>query len=204
MGRVGRWVVGHSYICYGPLISRCTTVLYEGKPIGTPDAGAFWRVISEYNVKSFFTAPTAFRAIRCEDPSGEFIKKYDISCLNALYLAGERCDPATLHWAQEQLQIPVIDHWRQTETGWPMAANLMGSCPVAIKAGSPARAVPGFDIQVMDEQGNNMAAGESGMIMVKLPMPPGTLSTLWQNDQRYIDAYLRKIDGYYLTGGRLS
>lgn len=194
------WVVGHSYICYGPLINRCTTVVFEGKPIGTPDAGTFWRVINEYNVKSFFTAPTAFRAIRGCDPDGEFIKKYDISCLNALFLAGERCDPATLHWAQEQLNIPVVDHWWQTETGWPMASNLLGAAPCEIKAGSPARAVPGYDIQILNAEGEQVKKGESGMIMAKLPLPPGTLSTLWQNDQRYVDAYLSQVDGYYLTG----
>lgn len=194
------WVVGHSFICYGPLISRAATVVFEGKPIGTPDAGTFWRIISEYNVKSFFTAPTAFRALRGCDPEGEFIKKYDISCLSALYLAGERCDPATLHWAQKQLNIPVIDHWWQTETGWPMAANLVGCCPSAIKAGSPARAVPGFDVQIVNECGDQVPQGESGMIVAKLPLPPGTLPTLWNNNQRYFDAYLSQIEGYYLTG----
>lgn len=194
------WVVGHSFICYGPLINRSATVVFEGKPIGTPDAGTFWRVISEYNVKSFFTAPTAFRALRGCDPDGEFIKKYDISCLNALYLAGERCDPATLHWAQEQLQIPVIDHWWQTETGWPMASNLLGSCPSEVKAGSPARAVPGYDVQIVDEFGEQVKQGESGMIVAKLPLPPGTLPTLWKNNDRFYDAYLSQIEGYYLTG----
>ncbi|MDP2559890.1 propionyl-CoA synthetase [Psychrobium sp. 1_MG-2023] len=194
------WVVGHSYICYGPLINRCTTIVFEGKPIGTPDAGTFWRIISEYQVKSFFTAPTAFRAIRGCDPDGDFIKQYDISCLSALYLAGERCDPATLTWAQEQLQIPVVDHWWQTETGWPMAANLIGACPVPIKAGSPARAVPGFNIEIVDSAGEPVVKGESGMIVVKLPLPPGTLPTLWQNNQRYYDAYLSQVEGYYLTG----
>jgi len=194
------WVVGHSYICYGPLINRCTTVVFEGKPIGTPDAGTFWRVIEEYQVKSFFTAPTAFRAIRGCDPDGEFIKKYDLSSLNALFLAGERCDPATLEWAQAQLNIPVVDHWWQTETGWPMASNLLGSAPCDIKAGSPARAVPGYEIEILNAEGEAVATGESGMIMAKLPLPPGTLSTLWQNDQRYVDAYLSQVDGYYLTG----
>jgi len=194
------WVVGHSYICYGPLINRATTVVFEGKPIGTPDAGTFWRVINEYQVKTFFTAPTAFRAIRGCDPQGEFIKKYDISCLKALFLAGERCDPATLQWAQEQLDIPVIDHWWQTETGWPMASNLLGASPCEVKAGSPARAVPGYDIEILNAEGQPVARGESGMIMAKLPLPPGTLSTLWQNDQRYVDAYLSQVEGYYLTG----
>ena len=194
------WVVGHSFICYGPLINRSTTVVFEGKPIGTPDAGTFWRIISEYNVKSFFTAPTAFRALRGCDPDGEFIKKYDISCLNALYLAGERCDPATLHWAQEQLEIPVIDHWWQTETGWPMASNLLGSCPSPIKAGSPARAVPGYDVQVVDDTGQQVKQGESGMIVAKLPLPPGTLPTLWNNNQRFYEAYLSQIEGFYVTG----
>lgn len=194
------WVVGHSFICYGPLINRSTTVVFEGKPIGTPDAGTFWRIISEYNVKSFFTAPTAFRALRGCDPDGEFIKKYDISCLNALYLAGERCDPATLHWAQEQLEIPVIDHWWQTETGWPMASKLLGSCPSPIKAGSPARAVPGYDVQVVDDTGQQVKQGESGMIVAKLPLPPGTLPTLWNNNQRFYEAYLSQIEGFYVTG----
>jgi len=194
------WVVGHSYICYGPLINRCTTVLFEGKPVGTPDAGTFWRVIEEYQVKSFFTAPTAFRAIKCIDPEGELIKKYDLSCLNALYLAGERCDPATLSWAQDKLKVPVVDHWWQTETGWSIAANLLGSCPAPIKAGSPSRPVPGYNVEVVDLNGEQVAAGESGMIVIKLPLPPGTLATLWQNDQRYYDAYLSQIEGYYLTG----
>jgi len=194
------WVVGHSFICYGPLLNRCTTVVFEGKPIGTPDAGTFWRIISEYQVKSFFTAPTAFRALCGCDPNGDFIKAYDISCLKALFLAGERCDPATLRWAQQQLDIPVIDHWWQTETGWPMASNLLGSAPCDIKPGSPARAVPGYDIQILDGQGQQVNAGESGMIMAKLPLPPGTLTTLWQNDQRFIDTYLSQVEGYYLTG----
>lgn len=194
------WVVGHSYICYGPLINRSTTVLFEGKPIGTPDAGTFWRVIEEYNVKSFFTAPTAFRAIKGVDPDGSFIKKYDLSSLSALYLAGERCDPATLSWAQEQLKVPVVDHWWQTETGWSIAANLMGACPAPVKAGSPSRPVPGYKVEVLDPLGNPVATGESGMIMIKLPLPPGTLPTLWQNNDRYYDAYLSQIEGYYLTG----
>ncbi|NRA83950.1 MAG: propionyl-CoA synthetase [Gammaproteobacteria bacterium] len=194
------WVVGHSFICYGPLINGSTTVLFEGKPIGTPDAGTFWRVIEEYQVKSFFTAPTAFRAIKGIDPDGDFIKKYDLSCLSALYLAGERCDPATLTWAQDKLQVPVIDHWWQTETGWPVAANLLGSCPAPVKAGSPSRPVPGYEVEVVDPSGEKVATGESGMIVIKLPLPPGTLPTLWQNDQRYFDAYLSQIDGYYLTG----
>jgi len=194
------WVVGHSYICYGPLINRCTTVLFEGKPVGTPDAGTFWRVIEEYQVKSFFTAPTAFRAIKGIDPEGLLIDKYDISCLNALYLAGERCDPATLSWAQEKLKIPVVDHWWQTETGWSIAANLLGSCPAPIKAGSPTRAVPGYNVAVLDSNGDPVPAGQSGLIVIKLPLPPGTLPTLWQNNQRYYDAYLSQFEGYYLTG----
>ncbi|NRA55267.1 MAG: propionyl-CoA synthetase [Gammaproteobacteria bacterium] len=194
------WVVGHSYICYGPLINRCTTVLFEGKPVGTPDAGTFWRVIEEYQVKSFFTAPTAFRAIKGIDPEGLLIDKYDISCLNALYLAGERCDPATLSWAQKKLKIPVVDHWWQTETGWSIAANLLGSCPAPIKAGSPTRAVPGYNVAVLDSDGEPVPAGQSGLIVIKLPLPPGTLPTLWQNNQRYYDAYLSQFDGYYLTG----
>ena len=194
------WVVGHSYICYGPLINRSTTVLFEGKPIGTPDAGIFWRVIEEYQVKSLFTAPTAFRAIRAADPEGKLIDKYDLSCLNALYLAGERCDPATLIWAQDKLKVPVVDHWWQTETGWSIAANLLGSCPAPIKAGSPSRPVPGYNVEVVDASGAKVAAGESGMIVIKLPLPPGTLPTLWQNNGRYYDAYLSQVEGYYLTG----
>jgi propionyl-CoA synthetase len=194
------WVVGHSYIVYAPLIYGCTTILYEGKPVGTPDASAFWRVISQHKVACLFTAPTAFRAIRREDPSGELLRQHDISSLKALYLAGERCDPDTLHWAGEQLKVPVIDHWWQTESGWPMAANPMGIEQMEVKAGSPTVAVPGYDIRVLDDEGNEVPRGQSGNIMVKLPLPPGNLPSLWGNQQRFYDAYLSRFEGYYLTG----
>jgi propionyl-CoA synthetase len=194
------WVVGHSYIVYAPLLHGCTSILYEGKPIGTPDAGAFWRVIDQHKVNCLFTAPTAFRAIRREDPSGELLSRHDISSLRALYLAGERCDPDTLHWAENQLKVPVIDHWWQTESGWPMAANPMGIEHMKVKAGSPTVAVPGYDIRVLDDEGREMPRGQSGNIMVKLPLPPGNLSTLWGNQQRFYDAYLSRFKGYYLTG----
>jgi propionyl-CoA synthetase len=194
------WVVGHSYIVYAPLLHGCTTILYEGKPVGTPDAGAFWRVIEQHKVNCLFTAPTAFRAIRREDPEGELLRQHDISSLKTLFLAGERCDPATLHWAEKQLEIPVIDHWWQTESGWAMSANPMGIETLPVKAGSPTVAVPGYDIRVLDDEGNEVAMGESGNIVVKLPLPPGTLPTLWGNQQRYYDAYLSRFPGYYLTG----
>ena len=194
------WVVGHSYIIYAPLLHGCTTILYEGKPVGTPDAGAFWRVIEQHKVNCLFTAPTAFRAIRREDPTGELLKQYDISSLKALYLAGERCDPDTLHWAETQLRLPVIDHWWQTESGWPMAANPMGVEHLPVKAGSPTVAVPGYDIRVLDDEGIEVPRGQSGYIMVKLPLPPGCLNTLWGNRKRYHDAYLSRFEGYYLTG----
>ena len=194
------WVVGHSYIVYAPLIHGCTTILFEGKPVGTPDAGAFWRVIEKHRVKCLFTAPTAFRAIRREDPEGKLLAQFDISSLDTLFLAGERCDPDTLHWAEKQLQVPVIDHWWQTETGWAMAANPMGIEPLEVKAGSPTVAVPGYDIQVLDDEGLPVPAGESGNIVAKLPLPPGTLPTLWGNRQRYFDTYLSRFDGYYLSG----
>jgi propionyl-CoA synthetase len=194
------WVVGHSYIVYAPLLHGCTTVLYEGKPVGTPDAGAFWRVIAEYGVSVMFTAPTAFRAIKRDDPKGEFIGRYDLSKLRALFLAGERCDPDTLGWAAEKLGIPVVDHWWQTETGWPIAANCLGIEQLPIKPGSPTRAVPGYDVRVLGDDGEEMPAGEIGSIMIRLPLPPGTLPTLWGNDQRYIDSYLSTHPGWYLTG----
>ena len=194
------WVVGHSYIVYGPLLHGCTTVLYEGKPVGTPDAGAFWRVIAEYGVSVMFTAPTAFRAIKREDPNGKFIERYDLSKLRALFLAGERCDPDTLNWAAEKLRIPVVDHWWQTETGWPIAANCLGIEQLPIKPGSPTRAVPGYDVRVLADDGAELPAGEIGSIMIRLPLPPGTLPTLWGNDQRYIDSYLSTQEGWYLTG----
>ncbi|MBT8074711.1 MAG: propionyl-CoA synthetase [Xanthomonadales bacterium] len=194
------WVVGHSYIVYAPLLHGCTTILYEGKPVGTPDAGAFWRVIAQHKVNCLFTAPTAFRAIRREDSAGSLLKEHDISSLRALFLAGERCDPDTLNWAEEQLKVPVIDHWWQTESGWPMAANPTGIELMPVKAGSPTLAVPGYDIRVLDDDGNEVQRGQSGYIMVKLPLPPGNLSTLWGNQQRFREAYLTRFEGYYLTG----
>ncbi|PKG58747.1 propionyl-CoA synthetase [Shewanella sp. Choline-02u-19] len=194
------WVVGHSYIVYGPLLVGATTLMYEGKPIGTPDPGAFWRTIAKYNVKSFFTAPTAIRAIKRDDPDGEYLEGIDLSCLKYVFLAGERCDPDTLHWSEEKLKKPIIDHWWQTETGWPVAANLMGYAPVEVKAGSPALAVPGYQIEVVDMMGDQVASNESGNVVIKLPLPPGTLTTLWQNEQRYKDSYLSMYPGYYLTG----
>jgi len=194
------WVVGHSYIVYGPLLAGCTTLMYEGKPVGTPDPGAFWRVISEYGVKVLFTAPTAFRAIKKEDPNGEHLQQYDLSCMQALFLAGERCDPDTLFWARDRLKKPVVDHWWQTETGWAIAANPLGIEPMEIKPGSPTVAMPGYDVRVLSESGEEMPDGEMGNIVIRLPMPPSCLPTLWGNDQRFIDAYLSKYPGYYLTG----
>ncbi|MBY5975291.1 propionyl-CoA synthetase [Phaeobacter italicus] len=194
------WVVGHSYICYGPLIHGNTTIVFEGKPVGTPDAGTFWRVISEHKVKSFFTAPTAFRAVKREDPKGEYVKKYDLSCLEQVYLAGERADPDTITWAQEQLQVPVVDHWWQTETGWSIAANPLGIEELPTKLGSPAVPMPGYDVEILDEGGNPVAAGELGAIAVKLPLPPGTLPTLWNAEERFKNSYLNTFPGYYETG----
>ncbi|HHH39466.1 MAG TPA: propionyl-CoA synthetase [Sedimenticola sp.] len=194
------WVVGHSYIVYGPLLHGCTTVLFEGKPVGTPDPGAFWRVIAEHGVRVMFTAPTAFRAIKREDPEGSYLKKYDLSRFEALFLAGERCDPDTLGWAERQLGVPVIDHWWQTETGWAIAANCLGIEKLPVKPGSPTVAVPGYDVQVLDEEGNRVPPKEIGRIMIKLPLPPGCLPTLWQNDQRFVESYLSAQEGYYLTG----
>ncbi len=194
------WVVGHSYICYAPLLYGCTTVLYEGKPVGTPDPGAFWRVISEHKVSVMFTAPTAFRAIKKEDPNAEHLGRYDMSGFRALFLAGERCDPDTLTWAQDSLKVPVVDHWWQTETGWAIAANLLGIEPMPVKPGSPTVPVPGYDVQVLNDEGGEVEAGDIGRIMIKLPLPPGCLPTLWQNDRRYVDSYLSALDGYYLTG----
>jgi propionyl-CoA synthetase len=194
------WVVGHSYICYAPLIHGNTTIVFEGKPVGTPDAGTFWRVISEHNVRSFFTAPTAFRAIKREDPKGEFRAKYDLSCLNALYLAGERADPDTINWAQNLLGVPVVDHWWQTETGWTIAGNPMGVEALPIKIGSSSVAMPGYDVQVLDEAGNPLPAGVLGAIAIKLPLPPGTLPTLWNAEARYRKSYLASFPGYYETG----
>ena len=194
------WVVGHSYIVYGPLLKGCTTVMYEGKPVGTPDPGAFWRVIAEHQVKVLFTAPTAFRAIKKEDPEAEHLKRYDVSGMQALFLAGERCDPDTLHWAGKILGRPVIDHWWQTETGWAIAANPLGIEELPVKPGSPTVAMPGYDVQVLDDSGNQVAAGDMGNIVVKLPLPPACLPTLWGNEQRFVDAYLARYPGFYLTG----
>ena len=194
------WVVGHSYIVYAPLFQGCTTILYEGKPVGTPDAGAFWRVISDYKVKVMFTAPTAIRAIKKEDPDGKMLADYDMSAFSTQFLAGERCDPDTLHWCEEKLGVPAIDHWWQTETGWSIASNCLGIERLPIKAGSPTRAVPSWDVQVVDDNCNPMPAGEIGAIVIKLPLPPGSLPTLWQNEERFFDAYLKDYPGYYKTG----
>ncbi len=194
------WVVGHSYIVYGPLLHGNTTVLYEGKPVGTPDAGAFWRVIAQHDVKVLFTAPTAFRAIKREDPEGAFIRKYDLSRFRALFLAGERCDPDTLLWAREKLGVPVIDHWWQTETGWAICANPLGIEPLPVKPGSPSVPMPGYDVRVFDEEGRERPPGELGAIVVRLPLPPGTLPTLWNADERYVQSYLSRHPGWYLTG----
>jgi len=194
------WVVGHSYIVYGPLFGGNTTVIYEGKPVGTPDPGAFWRVIEEHQVKVMFTAPTAFRAIKKEDPQGEYLAKYDLSCLQSLFLAGERCDPHTLEWAQEKLQVPVIDHWWQTETGWPICSNCLGIELLPVIPGSPARAVPGYDVQVLNEAGEPVAPGDIGALVVKNPLPPGTFTTLWNAEDRFVESYFSKFPGYYETG----
>ena len=193
------WVVGHSYIVYAPLLAGATTILYEGKPVGTPDPGAFWRIIAEYNVKTLFTAPTAFRAIRRDDPNAEFIKDHDISSLKYLFLAGERCDPDTLEWAQKTLRVPVIDHWWQTETGWPIASNCAGLGLLPVKPGSSAKPVPGWDVRVLDEDGNETPDGDTGNVVVKLPLPPGSLPTLFHNDEAYIASYLTRFPGYYET-----
>ena len=194
------WVVGHSYICYAPLIHGNTTIVFEGKPVGTPDAGTFWRVISEHNVKSFFTAPTAFRAVKRDDPKGAFVKKYDLSCLKAVYLAGERADPDTIKWAQDQLNVPVVDHWWQTETGWAIAANPLGVEELPVKLGSPSVPMPGYDVRILDEAGHEVADGELGAIAIKLPLPPGTLPNLWNAEARYKKSYLDHFPGYYETG----
>jgi len=194
------WVVGHSYIVYAPLFYGCTTVVYEGKPVGTPDPGAFWRVISQHRVKVLFTAPTAFRAIKKEDPNGEYLKKYEIPDFKYLFLAGERLDPDTYHWARKMLKRPVVDHWWQTETGWAIAANFMGLDALPIKAGSPTKPVPGYKVEIIDEQGVPLPAGKEGLVVIKLPLPPGTLSTLWENDRKFKESYLDMYPGYYFTG----
>ncbi len=193
------WVVGHSYIVYAPLFKGCTTVFFEGKPVGTPDAGVFWRVISQHKVKCMFTAPTAYRAIKREDPNGEFIKKYDISCFKILFLAGERSDPDTIQWSERNLKVPVIDHWWQTETGWAICANCMGLHHFKVKYGSPTKPAPGWDVQVLDSDCKPVKPGDTGALVVKLPLPPGTLPTLWQNDERYKESYLEEFPGYYKT-----
>ncbi len=194
------WVVGHSYIVYAPLLAGCTTVLYEGKPVGTPDAGAYWRVIAEYGVKALFTAPTGFRAVKREDPKGELLAKYDLSGFRYLFLAGERLDPETYTWASDQLKVPVIDHWWQTETGWPIAANLMGLDPMPVKPGSPTVPVPGFDVRIMDESGEFVGPNVEGLIMIRTPLPPGCTSRVWGDDHKFTEAYLSHTPGYYLTG----
>jgi propionyl-CoA synthetase len=194
------WVVGHSYIVYGPLLVGATSILYEGKPVGTPDAGQFWRVAEQHRVKTMFTAPTAFRAIRKADPNAELLANYDLSSLRYLFLAGERLDPETYHWASKVLGIPVIDHWWQTETGWPIVANPAGIELLPVRAGSPTRPLPGWDVRVLDPAGDEVPAGTDGAIVVKLPMPPGALLTLWRDDQRYVSSYLSSYPGYYLTG----
>ncbi|HHN64553.1 MAG TPA: propionyl-CoA synthetase [Nitrospirae bacterium] len=193
------WVVGHSYIVYGPLLTGCTTVLYEGKSVGTPDPGAFWRVISEHDVKVLFTAPTAFRAIKKEDPEGQYLKKYDLSGFRYLFLAGERLDPDTYHWASNLLQKPVIDHWWQTETGWPITANCMGIEEFPVKPGSSTKPVPGFNVKILDEKGNEIGPDQEGIVAIKLPLPPGTLPTLWKKDDRFVESYLKPLPGYYYT-----
>jgi len=194
------WVVGHSYIVYAPLLAGCTTVLYEGKPVGTPDAGSFWRVIAEHNVKTLFTAPTAFRAIKKEDPAGRYVGKFDLSEFKYLFLAGERLDPETYRWAGDLLGIPVIDHWWQTETGWPIAADPIGLEPMTTKAGSPTMPVPGFDVRVVDSEGTDVAPGVTGELVIRLPLPPGCLPTLWRDDQRFVESYLARHPVCYITG----
>ncbi len=194
------WVVGHSYIVYAPLLIGATTVLYEGKPVGTPDAGAFWRVVSDHGVRVLFTAPTAFRAIKKEDPTGSHLKRYDVSSMRALFLAGERLDPDTYHWAGRLLGIPVVDHWWQTETGWPVAANCLGMEKLPTKAGSPTKAVPGYDVRVLDDEGGQCPPGVDGALVIRLPLPPGNLPTLYGDDDRFVESYLRRYDGFYLTG----
>ena len=193
------WVVGHSYIVYAPLLQGCTSILFEGKPVGTPDAGTFWRVISEHGVAAMFTAPTAFRAIKKEDPDGTFIKSYDLSKFRTLFLAGERADTDTIQWAERHLGVPVLDHWWQTETGWSIAANPVGLGTLPVKYGSPCVAMPGYDVRVVDEAGVEVSNGDIGVIVVKLPLPPGCLPSLWQNDERFRQSYLETFEGYYET-----
>lgn len=194
------WVVGHSYIVYGPLAYRCTTIMYEGKPVGTPDAGVYWRMVEKHGVRTLFTAPTAIRAIRREDPDGRFMREHDVSGLRALFLAGERADPDTVNWAAQKLGVPVIDHWWQTETGWPLVANCLGLEKLPVKTGSPTRPVPGYALRVVDGEGRDVPAGQQGALLVRLPLPPGSLPTLWQNDAGFEAAYLRAHPGHYTTG----
>jgi propionyl-CoA synthetase len=194
------WVVGHSYIVYAPLLKGCTTILYEGKPVGTPDPGAFWRLIAQHGVNAMFTAPTAFRAIKKEDPQGVYIARHDLRNFRTLFLAGERCDPDTLLWARDRLQVPVVDHWWQTETAWAIAANCVGLGMLPVKPGSPTKAVPGYDVRVLSEDNREMAPGQIGSIAIKLPLPPACLPTLWNNDAGFEASYLSKHPGHYLTG----
>lgn len=194
------WAVGHSYILYGPLLNRNTTIIFEGKPIKTPDASTFWRIISEHKVGTMFTAPTAIRAIKKEDPEGEFIKQYDLSCLKNQFLAGERCDNATLEWYQQHIAIPVIDHWWQTESGWPMIANSLGIEKMPVKSGSATKAVCGYDIRIFNENGDELKANEEGLVVIKLPLPPGNMLGIWENEARFKAGYFSKFDGYYLSG----
>jgi propionyl-CoA synthetase len=194
------WVVGHSYIVYAPLLQGCTTILYEGKPVGTPDAGAFWRVLSDHKVKTMFTAPTALRAIRREDPDATLLESYDLSAFKALFLAGERADPDTMAWAQNHLNVPIVDHWWQTETGWSITGNFLGLGALPIKFGSSTKPAPGFKLEVLNEKATPLPTGEIGALSIKLPMPPGCLPTLWQNDEGYISSYLKDFPGYYQTG----
>jgi len=194
------WAVGHSYIVYAPLLHGCTTVIHEGKPVGTPDPGEFWRVIEEHDVRVLFTAPTAFRAIKREDPGGDYLRRHDLSKFRALFLAGERLDPDTYHWARALLQKPVIDHWWQTETGWPIAANCMGLDPEPVKPGSPTKPVPGYRVEILGEDGRPLPPEKEGAVAIRLPLPPGTLPTLWQDDERFKETYLSKYPGYYATG----
>jgi propionyl-CoA synthetase len=193
------WVVGHSYIVYAPLLHGCTSILYEGKPVGTPDAGAFWRVIAEHRVAAMFTAPTAFRAIKKEDPQGEHVKRYDLSAFRTLFLAGERADPETIKWAEAHLGVPVLDHWWQTETGWPIAGNPVGLGQLPVKYGSPTVPMPGYVLHTLDEKGRQLAAGQTGTLAIKLPLPPSCLPTLWNNNERFRRSYLAEFDGYYTT-----
>ena len=194
------WIVGHSYIVYGPLFNGNTTVIYEGKPVGTPDPGAFWRVVEEHKVNVLFTAPTAFRAIKKEDPDATYVRKYDISSLQSLFLAGERCDPDTLHWAENTLKVPVIDHWWQTETGWSICANCLGLEPLPVVPGSPGQPVPGYVVAALDAKGNAVASGDVGALVIESPLPPGTFTSLWNADDRYEETYFRNFPGYYETG----